>query len=288
MVPRVGALLVSLLVVASTAASRSSAPPPDPMPGVLLSRQLAESRGFRVGDVVRLSTDRDGQNARLFRIEGTYEPTPDPMRFAQPRLEARLHLPDLLALTADPSDPAAAETVTTINVRLKNPSDANGFARDVAARLPGIVARPTDAPDERTGTFVVIERFHLAIAIVTVVGSAVFLLALMVMLVDERRTTVGILRLIGFTRGRILLQVFAEGALIALVGAAGGILFAYLTQGFFNRFFQWRYDTALVFLRVTPAVVWQSLLLALPLGIAASVIASWTLLRQQLLALIRK
>jgi putative ABC transport system permease protein len=173
-------------------------------------------------------------------------------------------------------------------VRLADSSDDEAFARDVASRVPGIVARPTRAPDQRTGTFVVIERFHLAIAIVTVIGSAVFLLALMVMLVDERRSTVGILRLIGFTRGRILLQVFVEGALIAIVGAAGGILFAFATQGLFNRFVQWRYDTALVFLRVTPDVVWRSLLLAVPLGIAASVIASWSLLRQQLLALLRR
>lgn len=284
---RSGAFLLGLCLLAGHAASQTP-DGNDSIPGILLSRQLIESRGLQVGDVVRLSADAAGRNQRSFRIEGVYEPTPDPIRFAQPRLEARLHLPDLIALTADPSDPAASEAVTAINVKLQDPSDSDAFARDVAARLPGIVARPTSAPDERTGTFVVIERFHLAIAIVTVLGSAVFLLALMVMLVDERRATVGILRLIGFTRGRILLQVFAEGALIAVVGAAGGILFAYLTQGVFNRFFQWRYDTALVFLRVTPEVVWQSLLLALPLGMAASVLASWTLLRQQLLALIRR
>ncbi len=98
----------------------------------------------------------------------------------------------------------------------------------------------------------------------------------------------GILRLLGLTRGRILLQVLAEGAIIAFAGAAGGILFAFLTQGLFNSFFQWRYDTTLIFLRVTPDVVWKSLLLSLPLGVAASVAASWSLLRQQLLALIRR
>jgi putative ABC transport system permease protein len=123
---------------------------------------------------------------------------------------------------------------------------------------------------------------------VTVVGSAVFLLALMVMLVDERRGTVGTLRLIGFTKRRILMQVLVEGALIALAGAVFGILFALAAQGAFNRFFQWRYDTTLVFLRITPEVAWQTLALAVPLGIAASLIASWTILRQQLLALVRR
>ena len=141
---------------------------------------------------------------------------------------------------------------------------------------PSPRGRPS-AVDERTATFIVVERFHLAIAIVTVIGSAVFLLALMVMLVEERRTTVGTLRLLGFTRRRILVQVTVEGALIAAAGAAAGILFAVVAQDAFNRFFQWRYDTTLIFLRITPGVVWRSLLLAVPLGVAASVIASWTL-----------
>jgi putative ABC transport system permease protein len=279
-------LFLAAALLAAGVTTYTQSPPAEAPPSILISRQLAESRGLEVGDVVRLSPDRSGANARPFRIAGVYEPTPDPMRFAQRRLEARLHLPDLLTLTADPSDPAAAESVTSINIALVDPADASAFARDIAARLPTLTARPTDADDERTTTFVVIERFHLAIAIVTVIGSAVFLLALMVMVVDERRGTVGTLRLIGFTRRRILVQVLAEGALIATVGATAGILFAFATQDLFNRFFQWRYDTTLVFLRVTPAVVWQSMAVAVPLGIVASVIASWTLLRRPLLSLV--
>jgi len=280
-------LLIGLLaaagVPASTQSERAAA-----VPSILISRQLAENRGLRVGDMVQLSPDRSRANARPFRIAAIYEPTPDPLRFAQQRHEVRLHLPDLLGLTADPSDPSTSDAVTAINVALETLSDAAAFARDAMSRLPTIVARPTSAADDRTTTFVVVERFHLAIAIVTVIGSAVFLLALMVMLVDERRTTVGTLRLLGFTRRRILLQVTVEGALIAAAGAAAGILFAVAAQGAFNRFFQWRYDTTLIFLRITPGVVWRSLLLAVPLGIAASVIASWTLLRQQILGLVRR
>jgi putative ABC transport system permease protein len=284
---RRASLLVILIVAAASAITSLGAQDPA-APDILISRQLAESRGLRAGDVVQLSPDRTPAHARPFRIAGVYEPTPDPMRFAQQRHEARLHLPDLLGLTADPGDPASMDGVTSINVALQAPSDAAAFARDAAARLPTIVARPTSAPDERTTTFVVIERFHLAIAVVTVVGSAVFLLALMVMLVDERRATVGTLRLLGFTRQRILVQVMTEGALIAVAGAVAGILFALLAEGAFNRFFQWRYDTTLIFLRVTPSVVWRSLLLAIPLGVTASVIASWTLLRQPILGLVRR
>jgi len=55
---------------------------------------------------------------------------------------------------------------------------------------------------------------------VTVIASSIFLLALMMMLVDERRSTVGILRLIGYRRRRILMYVFVEGLIIAAAGAA--------------------------------------------------------------------
>jgi putative ABC transport system permease protein len=282
---RLRALAAAALAAAAVAIGAARA---QELPGVLISRQLAEARGLRVGDGVRLSRQPSADGSRAFRIVGVYEPTPDPMRFAQAHLEARLHLPDILALVGDPSDPAAADTVGAINVALVDPSRAEAFARDLSARFPVVVARPTAAPDERTSTFVVIERFHLAIAIVTMLGSAVFLLALMVMLVDERREMVGTLRLIGLTRRRILLQVLAEGTVIAAAGTVFGLLFALAAQRWFNRFFQWRYDTALVFLRITPAVVVQSVLLAMPLGVAASLVASWTLLRRHVLALIRR
>ena len=48
----------------------------------------------------------------------------------------------------------------------------------------------------------------------------------MVMLVDERRETVGILRLIGLRPGRILMQVLLEGLVIAVAGALFGLVLA--------------------------------------------------------------
>ena len=246
-----------------------------------------EAEGLVVGDLVRLSTDPSGREPHPFRVVGSYEPTPDPIRIGTQRLEARLHLPDLLALTADPADPLSTETVSAINIALDNPADIYAFSRDLSARVPGLIIQST-AREGASGPFVVIERFHLAIAIVTVIASTFFLLALMVMRAEERHETVGTLRLIGLTKGRVLLQVFAEGLLIATAGALFGILLSVTLQGAFNRFFQWRYDTALVFVRITPAVVWRSVAFAVPLGILASLVASWTLLRRDILALVRR
>jgi len=110
----------------------------------------------------------------------------------------------------------------------------------------------------------------------------------MVMRSEERRETAGILRLIGLGKRRVLTQVLIEGVIIATVGAAFGIALALVAQSGFNQFFQWRYDTALVFVRVSPKVAAQCVALAVPLGVIASVVASWTLLRREVLALLRR
>jgi putative ABC transport system permease protein len=275
-------LRVFLLLSTAIAAIAAAAPPQD-VPDMLVSRQLLEQEHLSVGQEVELSRDAAGHEARRFRIAGVYEPVPDPMRFAQQRLEARVHLPDI-----------ADTTITNVNVALTDPSQAAEMAADVRRRLPGLTARAISPEggshgggshdgDERASTFLVLDRFHLAIAIVTIIGSGAFLLALMVMLVDERRETMTTLRLMGFTRGRLLTQVLVEGGLIAAAGVAVGLAFALGAQPMFNRFFQWRYDTTLVFLQVTPAIALRAALIAVPVGVAASAAAGWTILRQRTL-----
>jgi putative ABC transport system permease protein len=282
--------LLSVLFLFSAGAGASPSPVAEEprSPAILVSRQLLAAEHLAIGDVVALSGDPKGSRPRAFRIVGVYEPIPDPARLGAAALEARLHLPDLMDLTADPADPAATESVRSINVKLAAPGEAAAFARDLATRAPGLLVRDLTAPDDADVTFVVLDRFHLAISLVTVIASSIFLLALMVMLVDERRDTVAILRLIGLRRRRIFIQVLAEGLVIALAGAIFGVGLAIALEGGFNRFFQWRYDTALVFVRVTPAIAARAVSVAVPLGILASVAASWSLLRRGAMALARR
>ena len=258
------------------------------LPTVLVSRQLAESERLTVGSVVRLATDASGTRSQEFRVGGIYEPTPDPSRLGQVPRAVRLHLPDLLDMTRPVGIPAGAEYISSVNVALVNPDDAHQFARDVDARLPGVVALPSGEAAGSAGPFRVLERFHLAIAIVTIVAATVFLLALTIMLVDERRETVGVLRLIGLPVRRILAQILLEGLMVAGVGAIFGLVLAVLSEQLINQFFQWRYDTALVFVRVTPKVAALCSAVAVPLGVTATVTASWALLRRNGLALARR
>lgn len=274
-------LLVFLLASWLPGIARAQSEPPS----ILISRQLASSEGLTIGSIVRLAAGADGAGARRFVVAGIYEPTPDPSRLGSVPREVRLHLPDLLDLTREPGEPIGTEHVAFVNVALADPDDAAAFARDVNARLPGVLAMPAGEAVGSAGHFLVLERFHLAIAVVTIAAATVFLLALTIMLVDERRETVGVLRLIGVPVRRILTQVLIEGVIVAGAGAVFGLLLAVISQGLINAFFQWRYDTALVFVRITRDVALTSAAIAVPLGAAATVLASWALLRRNALRL---
>jgi len=275
------------LLSAAALAHATDSPVDAQAPGVLLSRQLAARAHVSIGDTVTFAADPEGTRRVTLRVAGIYEPTPDPMRFTAQRLEAHLHLPDLVALVADEADPAAREAVDAINVKLTDPGDAARFGAELAARAPGVAVTPTSrARDD--DPFAVLDRFHVAISAVTVIGATAFLLALMVIRAEERRDTVAILRLIGISRRSLLAAVAIEGLLIAVVGAIFGVLTAFAAEGLVNRVFQARYDTALVFLRVTPSIAVRSVAIALPLGLAAGIGASWPLLRGEILSLFRR
>jgi putative ABC transport system permease protein len=274
--------MVALAMLAVPAAALAADPP-----AILVSRQLAARARLSPGDIVTLAVDAEGTHGRQFRIAGVYEPTPDPMRFTADRLEGRLHLPDLVDIVADPSDPASREAVSAINIKLASAQDSSQFASDLTARAPGVTARQT-ARSRDDDPFVVLERFHVAISIVTMTAGTAFLLALMVIRAEERRETVGILRLVGISRRTLLASVAIEGLVIAAMGAAFGILLAYASEGVVNRVFQARYDTALVFVRVTPSIAMRAIVVAAPLGVVAGIGASWTLLRRPVLSIFHR
>jgi putative ABC transport system permease protein len=278
--------LVTFIVALGSLAAPAVTLAADP-PAILVSRQLAARAHLAVGEVVTLALDADGTQGRQFRVTGIYEPTPDPMRFTADRLEARLHLPDLIDIAADPADPASREAVSAINLKLADGRNSREFAADLMTRAPGVLVRQT-ARSGGDDPFVVLERFHVAISIVTMIGGTAFLLALMVIRAEERRETVGILRLIGISRRTLLASVAVEGLAVAAMGAAFGVVLAYVSEGLVNRVFQARYDTALVFVRVTPSIAMRSIVVAAPLGILAGIGASWTLLRREVLSIFHR
>src|SRR5262245_60567775 len=129
---------IGLLCTMAVVSLPAQSPPQENVPTILVSRQLLEAQGLSVGEIVSLSPEPSGDHPRRFRIAAAYEPTPDPMRLGAVRHEVRLHLPDLLEMSADPRDPLSLESVDALNIVLESPDTAGSFARLLSARVPGI------------------------------------------------------------------------------------------------------------------------------------------------------
>jgi putative ABC transport system permease protein len=146
--------------------------------------------------------------------------------------------------------------------------------------------RAADVAIETSATFRVVNRFHRAIGVITIVASAIFLLCITLLKVDERRRDVGALRLLGISRQTIVRAVVLEASLIALVGSAMGAGFGWISSALVNWHYQGVYATPLKFAIVTPGIVLFATTLSLGLGVVAGLLAAQRLVRQAPLELV--
>jgi putative ABC transport system permease protein len=138
---------------------------------------------------------------------------------------------------------------------------------------------------ETSKTFAVVSRFHRAIGLITIVASAIFLLCIMLLKVDERRRDVAALRLIGCSARTIVGSVVLEAAAIAVLGSLAGVGVGAAASFIVNRHYQAVYRTPLRFSIVTGDIVLLAVALSLVLGIVAGWLAARRLVRTPPLAL---
>jgi putative ABC transport system permease protein len=246
---------------------------------IALEQTLARELGVRVGDTLRLGAAPDAVTG-LVRVAAVYRPRPDPAEVAKRERHIRMHLPDLATLLGTP------DRVDRLSIGL-NP----GIPADTAvARFNGTAfgywAYSSNAiASESSQTFLVVSRFHRAIGVITIVASAVFLLCIMLLKVEERRLDAAMMRFIGVRRRTIFLAILLEAVVLAVLGSVIGACLAYLagaaTNAYYGRFF----ETSLIFSRITPALILFSVTLSLALGLAAGAVAAWRLVRTRPLVL---
>jgi putative ABC transport system permease protein len=261
--------LATTVVSVSLPAVRAAAQ----LPGVAVERRLAEELSLRVGDTLRLGAAPDSMHG-LGLVTAIYEPRPDPAQITKQERYVRMHLPDLARLLGAP------DRVDRFGVGL-----TPGAAPDsVAARLNrtafGYQAYPSSAIAAGSSqTFLVVSRFHRAIAVITIVASAVFLLCVMLLKVEERRMDAAVMRFVGVRRRTIFGALLLEAVVIAVLGSAIGTALAFgagaATNAYYRRFFH----TALTFSLITPGIVGFSVALSLALGLGAGAAAAWRLVR---------
>jgi putative ABC transport system permease protein len=244
-----------------------------------VERRLAEELGLAIGDTVRLGPAVDSLT-KLGVVSAIYEPRPDPAEIAKRERHVRLHLPDLAALLG------ASDRVDRYGVGLRSGASADSAAGVLNRAAFGYRAYTSESiASESSQTFLVVSRFHRAIAVITIVASAVFLLCIMLLKVEERRLDAAVMRFVGVRRRTIFGALLLEAALIAALGSVAGSGLAYLAGAATNAYYRRFFDTGLTFSLITPEIVLFSVGLSLTLGILAGALAAWRLVQTRPLVL---
>jgi putative ABC transport system permease protein len=290
----VAALLVTLATVgAPPRALRSQQPSPAALPTTRASRvtrtiaideRLAADAGLRVGDRVVLSATPAGGGTDTLAdtavVAAITKRGADPSEVARDEYLVRLHLDQLQSLVG------YGDRVDRFAVATRGGAARDAALRQVNAAAFGFRAYPSrEIAVETSRTFQVVSRFHRAIGVITIVASAIFLLCILLLKVEERRRDVAALRLMGVSRVSVLRSVVLEAAMVALLGSALGTFIGWLATVFINWHYRGVYRTPLTFALVTPGIVAFSVALSLALGVAAGLAAATRLVRTPPLAL---
>jgi putative ABC transport system permease protein len=261
----------------------AGAPPPPAAPApprtIAIDERLAADAGLRVGDRVVLSATSGGPGDTVV-IAAITRRGADPSEVARDEYRVRLHLDHLQALAgygdrvdrfavATRGGAAEARTLRAVN------DVAFGFRAH----------RSSDVAVGTSRTFQVVSRFHRAIGVITIVASAIFLLCILLLKVEERRRDVAALRLMGISRASVVRSIVLEAALVALLGSVLGTGVGYLGTLVINWHYQGVYRTPLTFALVTPGIVGFAVALSLVLGVGAGLAAAVRLVRTPPLAL---
>jgi putative ABC transport system permease protein len=279
---RVAFLALSVVVAASAGAqgvTPFTASPVAPLRGLAIDTRMAEDLGLTVGTRVRLSAI-PGEPGDSVVVAAVFERKADPAEVARREYRVRLHLDHLQQLIQydDRVDRFAVGTRTGASV-----DSALARINHVAFGFRAHASR--DVAVQSSRTFRVVERFHAAIGIITVVASAVFLLCLLLLSVEERKRDIAALRLMGISRATVVRALVIEAAIVSLVGSVLGAGIGWIASLIVNAHFQNVYRTPLVFALLTPQIFAFATVLSLVLGIGAGATAGWRLVRASPLSL---
>ena len=275
---RLLALLTALVLVPTGGAAQA---PFSTHRSIAIDERLAARAGLAVGDRVVVAPIAGAPGDTVI-IAAITERSADPSEIARSEFRGRLHLDHLQALTGA-GDRVGRFAIATADT----PVAIDSAVASINALAFGFKAyRASDVAIETSATFRVVNRFHRAIGVITIVASAIFLLCITLLKVDERRRDVGALRLLGVSNATIVRAVVLEASFVSLIGSAMGAAFGYVASAIVNWHYQGVYATPLKFAIVTPEIVLFATGLSLSLGVVAGLLAAQRLVRRPPLELV--
>jgi putative ABC transport system permease protein len=256
-----------------------SRPRPQDARTISIDSRLASDAGLRLGDRVVLSAT-PGSGGDTAVIAAIVQRSADPAEIARGEYRVRLHLTQLQSMLG------YGDRVDRFAVGTRGESaTTDAIARINAAAFGFRAHRSRDIAVETSKTFAVVSRFHRAIGVITIFASAIFLLCIMLLKVEERRREVAALRLMGVSTRTIVGSIVLEAAAVAVLGSVVGVGIGAAASWFVNLHYRGVYRTPLQFSIVTGDIVLVAVTLSLALGIVAGWVAARRLVRMPPLAL---
>jgi putative ABC transport system permease protein len=241
---------------------------------IAIDERLAADAHIAIGDRLLVSAIPRWPTGDTVVVSAIVKRGTDPSEVARSEYRIRMHLDELQSLAT------YGDRVDRFAVATRGDAATNKALDEINSAAFGFEAhRSRDIAVETSKTFQVVSRFHRAIGIITIVASAIFLLCIMLLKVEERRRDVAALRLLGISRRSVMLGVVIEAALLALVGSALGVGVGWIGSRFINWYYQGVYRTPLYFSMVTPSIITFAVGLSLVLGVGAGILASLRLVR---------
>ncbi|MEO5567502.1 MAG: FtsX-like permease family protein [Gemmatimonadaceae bacterium] len=256
-----------------------STPAPRPLRSVAIDQRLASDAGLKVGSRIALGREPDAASDSAVIVAIVARGT-DPSEVARGEYHIRLHLGDLQDVVG------YGDRVDRFAIRAA-PGRVDQAVRAINASAFGFQAYPSrEIAVQTSKTFLVVSRFHRAIGVITIVASAIFLLCIMLLKVEERRRDVAALRLLGISSRTVIASVMVEAAVIAVLGSVAGIGLGAVSSAIVNWYYRGVYRTPLAFSLITPGIVTLAVGLSIALGLIAGYLAARRLVAQKPLALI--
>lgn len=240
---------------------------------IAIDERLASDLALSIGDRLVIS-DKPGGFGDTTIISALVRRPADPSEVARSEYRVRMQLDELQSLVA------YGDRVDRFAVATRPGAAVDSAVLAINSAAFGFQAyRSRDIAVETSQTFLVVSRFHRAIGVITIVASAIFLLCIMLVKVDERRRDVAALRLMGISAPTIVRSVMIESALVAVAGSGVGVVIGWTSSAIVNWHYRGVYRTPLAFAVVTPSVVGLAVSLSVVLGLAAGFLAAQRLVR---------
>ncbi len=227
---------------------------------IIIGQVAAENLNKEVGETIRIF-------GRPFRIVGIYE-TGVPIQDGGGVISLR----DAQSLFGQP------HKVSFFGVRLEDPEEAQAVKQLIESRFPEVMVSETTEFTENVTDLQLTKAGSWAVAFLALVIGGAGMMNTMGMSIYERTREIGVLRALGWHKGRVLGMILRESLTLSLLGSIGGLIAALALIFLMN---QNPTVAGFVKMRLSLDLLAQTLTTAFILGTVGGIYPAWRASRLQ-------